>query len=576
MTPIGFSSTKATMHQPALSTGGIMFRNPICAPVLLLTALALTTGCGGDTSKPHGSEDAAKAHAAPDPGVDTSLGEDPPFEWMGVYMLPAGTIDLVFQPGPDGSMDIALVPVAAITKEGLDAAVRLAKDAASKDAVPTAPGGQLTPGDTCFQLKVDGTGEMRFPVQVKEAGRYALFTQHFADEFQTLFIAQAGRPGVEAQRIFKSRFGQIPIPAKARETFGITVGQTGRQALTPSFTAPARVAYNAEAMAQIGSAIFGRVAEITVRSGGVVKPGDVLLVIDSPELGAAQSDYLQKRTGLEIAGPGLELATVAYDQARALYDLNQGIALIEVQKRQAEQQTARAAQMTARVGLIAAENTLHLLGMDKQAIEALATSGTITPRYTIRAPIAGQVIRHDVTLGELVSPTKEALLVLADTTTVWVLVDVPEARLADVSVGSSAVITVASMPDETFSGTVSYVAPELDAAARIAQVRIAVANPAGRLKPGMFAQAEIRQVAPGTSVLSVPDAAVQTIDGKPVVFVPMADKPDTFLKRPVTLEAAVGDWWPVRYGLKEDEPIVLTSTFILKAELGKSGAKHEH
>lgn len=546
--------------------------------LFLITCFLLMSGCGGKPATSDGHAEIASEHAAPDPGVDTSLGEEPAFEWMGVYTLPSGTVELVLQPGPDASMDIALVRLTAHTKEGLDTAVQKAKTIATTEVSPVAPGSPLVPGETFYQLQVGGDQEMRFPVQVPTAGEYALFTQHFADEFQTLFLGASGRAELKGQRIFTSRFGQIPVSAQARQTFGITVGQAARHAVTPSFTAPARVSFNTEAMAQVGSAVAGRVAEITARRGDVVKKGDVLLVIDSPELGDAQSDFHQKRTAVEIAGPSLELATVAYDQARKLYELNQGIALTEVQKRQAEQQTAKAALMTARVALTAAENKLQLLGLDRAAVEALATSGTIEPRYTIRAPIAGQVIERQVTLGELVSPARESLVVLADMTTVWVLVEVPEARLAEVSVGSPAVVTVASARAETFTGVVSFIAAELDATTRTAQVRIAVANASGQLKPGMFAQAEIRQgAAPGTAaILAVPDAAVQTFDGKPVVFVPMADKPDTFLKRPVTLEPAVGGLWPVRYGLEEGEPLVMTATFILKAELGKSGAKHEH
>lgn len=546
--------------------------------LFLITCFLLMSGCGGKPATSDGHAEIASEHAAPDPGVDTSLGEEPAFEWMGVYTLPSGTVELVLQPGPDASMDIALVRLSANTKERLDAVVQKAKTIATTEVSPVAPGSPLVPGETFYQLQVGGDQEMRFPVQVPTAGEYALFTQHFADEFQTLFLGASGRAELKGQRIFTSRFGQIPVSAQARQTFGITVGQAARHPVTPSFTAPARVSFNTEAMAQVGSPVAGRVAEITARRGDVVKKGDVLLVIDSPELGDAQSDFHQKRTAVEIAGPSLELATVAYDQARKLYELNQGIALTEVQKRQAEQQTAKAALMTARVALTAAENKLHLFGLDRAAIEALATSGTIEPRYTIRAPIAGQVIERQVTLGELVTPARESLVVLADMTTVWVLVEVPEARLAEVSVGSPAVVTVASARAETLTGVVSFIPAELDATTRTAQVRIAVANASGQLKPGMFAQAEIRQgAAPGTAaILAVPDAAVQTFDGKPVVFVPMADKPDTFLKRPVTLEPAVGGLWPIRYGLVEGEPLVMTATFILKAELGKSGAKHEH
>lgn len=550
------------------------------ALAILLSAL-LATGCKDrERTAGAGHEPSAGAHAAaaPDPGVDAGLGDDPPFEWMGVYTLPKGTAELVLQPGPDESMDIALVPVDELTPQGLDAIVRTAAGVAGKENIAVSPGAGVTPGGTFYELQVGGTGEMRFPVTVPNAGKYALFTQHFADEFQTHFQSSGSQIHAEGQRIFKSRFGQIPIPPEAVKTFGIEVAAAETRTLTPSFTVPARVAFNAERVAQVGSAVAGRVTELKVRQGDVVGKDDVLIVLDSPELGEAQSNFLQARANVTTAAPAMELAKSGYDRAKALYDKDRGIPLTEVQKRQGEYQGAQGALRTAQAALTAAENKLQLLGMTKEAIEALGKSGEISPKYTVRAPIAGQVTRRDVTLGELARPDKDALLVLADMTTVWVLADVPEARLPDVAVGSPAAITVAALKNDKFKGTVSFVSPELNPSTRTAQVRIEVENGAGRLKPGMFAQAEISQPAsPGAAaVLAIPDQAVQAIEGKPVVFVPMADKPHTFLKRPVTLEPAVGNYWPVRYGLQAGEQIVTEATFILKAELGKSGAKHDH
>ncbi|MEQ1737343.1 MAG: efflux RND transporter periplasmic adaptor subunit, partial [Rhodoglobus sp.] len=84
---------------------------------------------------------------------------------------------------------------------------------------------------------------------------------------------------------------------------------------------------------------------------------------------------------------------------------------------------------------VAAENGLHLLGMDQKAVEELAKTSEIMPRYTIRAAIDGQVVQREITLGELVSPDRESVMVLADTSTLWVLADLPEARLPAVAVG---------------------------------------------------------------------------------------------------------------------------------------------
>ena len=107
---------------------------------------------------------------------------------------------------------------------------------------------------------------------------------------------------------------------------------------------------------------------------------------------------------------------------------------------------------------------------------------------------------------------------------------------------------------------------------------VEVKNGHGELRPGMFARAEISSGggASGEAVLAVPDEAVQTVEGGPAVFVPVEGEENTFAKRAVTVGKVVGGQVPVLSGLKEGEPVVVSGTFILKAELGKSGAAHEH
>ncbi|MBC7782463.1 MAG: efflux RND transporter periplasmic adaptor subunit, partial [Burkholderiales bacterium] len=397
-------------------------------------------------------------------------------------------------------------------------------------------------------------------------------------EFQTTILAGSDRIRVADQKIFKDRFGQISILPEAAKDFGVRVQPVAVETLVPIITVPARVSYDTERMAHVGSAVTGRVSDLKVRQGDHVKRGDALLVVDSPELGEAQSEFLQRRTMIATATPAVALAQSAFDRAQQLFDKSQGIALTEVHKRQAELQNAQGALSTAQASLTAAGSKLALLGMDDQDIKTLEDSGKITSMYTIRAAIDGQVIRRAVTLGELVSPDRDSLLVLADTTSVWVIAEVPEAKLKDVAVSATAKVTLAALPGETFDGTVSFIAPELDEATRSARVRIVVKNDKARLRPGMFANVQISSGATSTTqqALAVPDSAVQTIGGQTVVFVPMADKPDTYLKRVVTLEPTVGGLWPVRYGLFEGEQIVTSGSFIMKAELGKVGAEHGH
>lgn len=379
------------------------------------------------------------------------------------------------------------------------------------------------------------------------------------------------------------RADEVKLASDAVAKYGIQVSTAQLWRLRPTTHVPARVGFNTEAMAHVGSPLRGRIVDVKVRVGDAVKVGAELAIIESPELGEAQADYLQRGVAVQTAGPAVDLSRVAWERAQGLYEQSQGISLTEVQRREAEHKASIAALKAAESARTAAANRLHMLGMDHAAIEALTTTGEVVPRYTIRAAIDGVVVQREVTLGELVNPEREYLMVLADATKLWVLADVPEARLMQVEVGSKAWVSVGSEGDEghkRFEGAVTFLSPFVDPTTRTAQVRIEVPATELGLRPGMFAQAEIVTAnARGTGdtpVVAVSEEAIQTVEGAPAVFVPVTGEPDTFQKRVVTIGAAVGGLVPVYSGLVEGESFVNAGSFLLKAELGKGAAAHEH
>src|SRR5690606_19477246 len=100
----------------------------------------------------------------------------------------------------------------------------------------------------------------------------------------------------------------------------------------------------------------------------------------------------------------VEPAKLAYERAKGLHEKNEGIALAEVQKREAEWRAAEGALATAKAALTAAENKLRVMGLDHEAVESLVQTGEVSSRSPVRAPLAGQVVEREVTLGELVGP----------------------------------------------------------------------------------------------------------------------------------------------------------------------------
>lgn len=374
--------------------------------------------------------------------------------------------------------------------------------------------------------------------------------------------------------------GEVKLTAEAVKRYGIKVEPASLYKLQPSFVAPARVAFNAEAIGHVGSTLPGRVVELAVRLGDKVKKGDLLLVVESPQLAEAQSDYLQKLIAAQTTTATVDLAKNALDRAKRLYDENRGISLDEVQKREGELKVAQAALRTAESNAVAAENKLHVLGMTQEAVEAVKASGEVNPRFPIVAPIPGEVVEREVTLGELVNPEREKLLVIANVETLWVLADVPEAHLPELALGANAWINAGSLDPHKHEGAVSYVAPMIDPRTRTVSVRVAVECEDRSLKPGMFVQVEVastdRNEPEPTPVVAVPETAVQTIEGESAVFVPVPGEENTFAKRVVSASKAVAGLVPVHSGLVEGEAYVASGSFLLKADLGKATAEHQH
>lgn len=369
----------------------------------------------------------------------------------------------------------------------------------------------------------------------------------------------------------------VTLPLGAAERYGIEVEPVREVALIPAISAPGHLAFPQGAVARIGAAVSGRIAELRVRSGDRVAQGDTLLVIESPELGEAQSEYLQRHTLAASAGPMLALARAAYERARELYESVQGIALAEVQRREAELRLLERDLTLARAAEAAAFNRLLLLGLDEAKIRQLEESGKIEPRFSIRAPIAGRVVEVSATLGELVDPGKDRLLVIGDSSMLWAIAEVSESRLAEIAIGAPARVRVPALPHAGCAGRVAAVPTTLEASTRTAEVRIEVPNPDETMLPGMFIQVEIESaLGRGTTTLAVPDGAVMNVEGRSSVFVPTEPGGSVFCKHTIEVGTPVGTHIPVLAGLMAGDLVVVSGAFRLKAEHGKAAAQHEH
>jgi len=313
--------------------------------------------------------------------------------------------------------------------------------------------------------------------------------------------------------------------------------------------ANAETAYDAEHSAEVIPRVSGVLREVRVRLGQVVHRGAVLAVVDSAQVGTAKAKYL-------IARSALGLAQVTYDRTVALTREKAAPGKAEFE--------ARSALTSAQAGLLDAAQTLRNFGFSDADLARFAEAKDTGNLLEIVAPTAGTVIAWDATLGEAVEPTTQ-LFALADTSRMWLWIDVYESEIASVAVGQPVTFTISGTDAPAFTGKVTWMGTEVNPQTRTTRIRAELPNPDGRLRANQFGRAQI-QLGQEHEAMVIPRTAVQSDGAVEMVFVPMDDhsfRPQRVETRPTDRDEVV----EVLRGLKPGERVVTTRSYMLKAEL---------
>lgn len=267
-----------------------------------------------------------------------------------------------------------------------------------------------------------------------------------------------------------------------------------------------------------------------------------------------------KLTDAQIAAAGIELMTAGPRELRDYMRLNGLI--------QPNQETL--VKVAPRFpGVI--RSIRKRLGDKVRKDEVLATveSNQSLTTYELKAPIDGTIIDRDGTLGEFASESKP-LFTIADLSTMWIDFAVYRRDLSRVRIGDAISIDVED-GGPTIDAKIDYVSPIGASDTQSSSVRTVVAND-GRLRPGLFVYGRVVLSTHPVEV-AISTNALQTLDGKTVVFV---REGDTFAPREVELGARDADWVEVKFGLLADDVYAAKNSFVIKAEIGKASASHEH
>ena len=309
------------------------------------------------------------------------------------------------------------------------------------------------------------------------------------------------------------------------QRIGVKTARAEKKTLETSVRAVGRVVAEETTLEDVSLKIRGWVGEVRVDAvGDPVERGEVLFTVYSPELYAAQEEYLQA---------------------------------LRSQTRARETSAPERADYLVR----AARNRLRLWDIAPADLERLTSSGEPLEHLPIRSPVTGYVVDKNLARGSAFAPG-ERLYRIAPLAKVWIEAEIYEYELPLVREGQAATVTLPYMPERSFEAAVGYVYPTLNPKTRTARLRIQLPNLDLALRPDMYAN--VRVHADRGERLVVPQSAVLYAGERSFVFRALGE--GRFRPQPVEVGLRSGEQVEILSGLEPGDPIVTSGTFLIASE----------
>lgn len=320
----------------------------------------------------------------------------------------------------------------------------------------------------------------------------------------------------------------VNLDLRRQQLIGVRTAAVERAAAVKTIRTVGLVRHDETRLADVNLKLEGWIHDLYVDyTGKLVQEGDPLFTLYSPELLTTQQEYL--------------LALRTRDHLR-------------------ESQIADAREYADRL-VESARQRIALWDLPPDQIHALDESRQAQTTVTFRSPVTGYVIEKQALEGQHVMPG-QTLYKIADLSRVWVEADIYEQEIPLMRVGQSARVTLDAYPGERFAGRIIYIYPFVEEKTRTVRVRLELANRAGRLKPGMYANVAL-DIPVGMSTIIPADALLDS-GARQLVFVAEGD--GYFQPRDVTVGQRLGDRVQILDGVKEGELVAMGATFFLDSE----------
>jgi Cu(I)/Ag(I) efflux system membrane fusion protein len=319
--------------------------------------------------------------------------------------------------------------------------------------------------------------------------------------------------------------GRVTVSPRIQQNLGLRTAQVTEGLLSPQVSAAGSIAFNERDQVIVQARATGYVERLYVRATlDRVAKGQPLAELYVPDWVAAQEEFLSVRRM-----QGTDLASL----------------------------------------VDAARQRMRQVGMGDAQIALVERTGKAQPRTTLSAPVGGVVVELTTREGMTVM-SGATLFRINGLSTVWANAEVPESQAALLRPGAKVSAKSPAAPGESFEGKVQAIVPEVNAATRTLKARMELANPRGRLVPGMFVQMQFMDMRPEKSLLVPTEAVIQT--GKRTLVM-LAEENGRF--RPVDVEAGIesGGQTEIKRGLQAGQRVVVSSQFLIDSEASLRGVE---
>ena len=382
---------------------------------------------------------------------------------------------------------------------------------------------------------------------------YLVSDREIAEPHSFVVRVEAQYKGQEHSWTYEQIEGRMQMDDATVQEAGIRIATAGPAKIRSILQLSGEIQFNQDRLAHVVPRVDGVVLKSVGNLGDQVKKGEILAILESQTLADLKSEHLATQTRLD-------LAAATFEREKRLWE----------EKISAEQDylASRQALAEAQIAHRNAEQKLLALGLDHAAVMRGGSDGLT--RYEVRAPIGGVVIEKHLALGEAIKEDA-SIFTIADLSTVWAEMTIYPKDLAGVRIGQKVTVRAAGLDAEA-TGRVSYVGSLIGERTRSAKARVTLQNPARSWRPGLFVTVDLVESEVNVAV-AVSVEAIQTHRDWKVVF---ARFDDLFEARPVELGRSDGRWVEVVAGLQSGTKYAAANSFVLKADLGKAGASHDH